>query len=285
MFGHRPDGRRIKSLDPFFYVVPHIMPKRSDSQVYAEMKIDVTPMDEYLKKCKDEHPNMSHMTIITAAMARVSAEIPAFNRFIMGKRVYARNHLSTCIAIVKEFVGDEPDETVVKIEHENGDTVFDTANKIEDAVNGVRNDTEKSGTDKILKVFFKLPTFIISALISTIWWFDRRDIILKPIVNFSPFHTTMFVTNMASIGMNSIYHHIYDNGNTTLFLSMSKREYNPVYDKNGIRKMEKVMHYKFVCDERICSGYTYSRGLKLFEKYVTHPELLEQPMEIKPDKK
>lgn len=285
MFGYRSDGRKIKSLDPFFYVIPHIMPHRMDSQVYAEMKIDVSPMDDYIKAHKNDYPNMSHMTIITAAIARVTAEIPAFNRFIMGKRVYARNHLSTCIAIVKDFVGDEPDETVVKIEHKNGDTVFDTAKKIEQAVEGVRQDTDKSGTDKLLKAFFKLPTAFISSLIAFLWWLDRRGLLLKPIIDFSPFHTSMFVTNMASIGMNSIYHHIYDNGNTTLFLSMSKREYNPVYDKNGIKKMEKIMHYKFVCDERVCSGYTYSRGLKLFEKYVTHPELLEQPMEIKPDKK
>lgn len=35
-----------------------------------------------------------------------------------------------------------------------------------------------------------------------------------------PFHTSLFVTNMASIGMTRVYHHIYNFGDTTMFLSL-----------------------------------------------------------------
>ena len=46
---------------------------------------------------------------------------------------------------------------------------------------------------------------------------------------------------------------------------------------DGTTETRKLMKFTVVSDERICDGFYYSRGLKAFKKYVTHPELLEQP--------
>ena len=50
MFGHRSDGRKLKTLPPFFRVIPSVMLERSDSQVYFKQDISLKTIDEYIDK-------------------------------------------------------------------------------------------------------------------------------------------------------------------------------------------------------------------------------------------
>jgi len=50
MFGRRADGRKLRNVSPFFILMPHIMKKRSDSQVFYSQEIPLAPLDEYIAK-------------------------------------------------------------------------------------------------------------------------------------------------------------------------------------------------------------------------------------------
>ena len=39
MFGRRPDGRRLRDVDPIVQITPYLMPMRCDAQVFLEHKI------------------------------------------------------------------------------------------------------------------------------------------------------------------------------------------------------------------------------------------------------
>ena len=39
MFGRRPDGRRIKGIDPVVRITPYIMPMRCDAQVFLKHRV------------------------------------------------------------------------------------------------------------------------------------------------------------------------------------------------------------------------------------------------------
>ena len=93
MFGHRSDGRRLKTLSPFFRVIPNVMLERSDSQVYFKQDIMLKYMDEYIDKKATEGIKLSYMNIIYAAMVRIVAERPQLNRFAMNGSIYARNEI------------------------------------------------------------------------------------------------------------------------------------------------------------------------------------------------
>ena len=41
MFGHRSDGRKIKTLPAFFKVIPSVMLERNDSQVLYKQDIPI----------------------------------------------------------------------------------------------------------------------------------------------------------------------------------------------------------------------------------------------------
>ena len=50
MFGLRSDGRKIKSLDPIFRDIPHVMKERSDAHVYFSQDIPLKTLDEYIAR-------------------------------------------------------------------------------------------------------------------------------------------------------------------------------------------------------------------------------------------
>ena len=60
-----------------------------------------------------------------------------------------------------------------------------------------------------------------------------------------------------------------------MFFAMGKKKKSYVYEDDEIRE-EKVISVAFVGDERICDGYYYAASLKALNKYLKHPELLEE---------
>ena len=111
---------------------------------------------------------------------------------------------------------------------------------------------------------------------------DKHGIMPKKIIEVSPFHTSAFLTNVGSIGIDSIYHHIYNFGTTSLFFAMGKKKKSYMYEDDEIRK-EKCITIAFVGDERICDGYYYANSFKTLSKLLNHPELLEENCELKED--
>ena len=87
-----------------------------------------------------------------------------------------------------------------------------------------------------------------------------------------------FLTNVASLGIDAIYHHLYDFGTTGLFLAMGKKKRDFIYDDETIKE-EKCISLAFVCDERICDGYYFASSVKMFNRFLKKPELLEENVE------
>ena len=93
MFGHRSDGRKLKTVPPFFRVKPCVMFERNDAQVYFKQDIKLKELDEYIDRKAKEGIKLSYMNIIYAAIVRIIAERPYLNRFAMNGSLYARNQI------------------------------------------------------------------------------------------------------------------------------------------------------------------------------------------------
>ena len=55
-WGDRYDGYRVRETDPLFYVIPHIMRTRLDSQVFFEEEIDISTLREFVLKHRSDIP-------------------------------------------------------------------------------------------------------------------------------------------------------------------------------------------------------------------------------------
>ena len=61
MFGHRPDGRRVKKMDPIVQITPYLMPMRCDAQVFLEHKADYEKMSRYIARKSQEGQKITFM--------------------------------------------------------------------------------------------------------------------------------------------------------------------------------------------------------------------------------
>jgi len=282
MFNKRYDGRLIKSTYPLTKIIPYLMKTRNDAQVYYEDKVYIEKIEEYIKKKRAEGIKITHMDVVVAAMTRVALERPGINRFIMNNRIYARKHLSVSLA-VKKKLDDDGIETTVKFKIKPEDTVFTIAEQIHNTVYENKQESKENNTDKLAAKIMSLPNWLISGAVNMLMWMDKHNMLPGGVIEASPFHTSLFITNMGSLGIDSIYHHIYNFGTTSIFLAMGMKK-EDVDPSTG--EPRKYISFKFVCDERICDGLYYARSFSAFRRYLLNPELLEIPSEnVKEDVK
>ena len=281
MFGKRPDGRVIKNLDPMQQIMPYIMKTRTDSMNMYEDTFPCEVWDAYIKEKEAENIKLSYMHILIAGVVRLIALRPQLNRFVMNGKIYARPKIWVSF-VVHPTLQDGSTGTTIKLCFEGTETIFEIAKIINEAVE--KETTKRVGendTDKLLRFLMKaIPGPLIKLVINTLLWMDKHSIMPKLIVDLSPFHTSFFITNLKSLGINHIYHHTYEFGTTGLFFAMGKEKNIPVVQKGEITT-EKHMGFGLVSDERFCDGLYFALSLRQLRKFMKNPALLEIPLEKK----
>lgn len=272
---NRPDGKRLKNTDPMYTVAAFVMNKRYDAMNMITIDIPLEPMQKYLNDKRKEGHHFSHMSLILAAYLRTVAEFPLLNRFIMNKRPYARNEFSVAMVVLKSGMLDNG--TMSKMHFNMTDTIFDVNNTINEYVEKNRNTPEKNGTEKLIKILLSLPG-LLTVGVALIKWLDRHNLLPKAIIDMSPFHNSLVISNLASIRTNHIYHHLYEFGTSSVFFTMGNTREVP-RRKGGEIVFEKCMPIGVVMDERICSGSYFALAFRRFKSYLSDPSKLESPPE------
>ncbi len=271
----RADGKIVKSNDAEYAVVPHIMVERNDALNFIEIDIPAEPLQKYLNEKRKEGIVLSHLSLIIAAYARIVGEFPLLNRFIVNRKIYARNELAVSMVVLKSGADNG---TMSKIKLDPADTVFEVNDKINYYVDTNRQAGDNNKTDKLVSTLLSIPG-LLNIGVRILKWMDKHGLLPYSIIDASPFHASMGITNLASIRTNHIYHHIYNFGTTSVFLAMGNSKEVPKRKPNGEIEFEKCIPFGCVMDERICSGLYFAKAFRKFRKYLENPELLE----VKPE--
>ena len=271
---YRADGYRVRTNDAMYELVPYIMPYRYDASNSVTVDIDLDLMQDYIRKCRKNGIHMSHMSIIIAGALRIASQNPFLNRFVMNRKIYARNHF--CVSFVTLQPGKTSD-TVNKLYFNLDDDIFTVNRKVQEAIERTQQPTSQNALDKLMASLVRIP-FLVGAAVGVLKFIDKYFTLPFSIINASPFHTSLFITNLASIRTNAIYHHLYEFGTTGIFISMGQPERR--IEKNGETVEEKkIMPLGIVTDERIANGHYYGRCFRELNRYYKNPELLEVPPE------
>jgi hypothetical protein len=274
--GDRKDGRKLRTLQPMNRLMPYIMKKRSDAQNTFADKIEVSKADALCrKKVLEGKTNFSFLHILLAAYLRAITQRPAINRFVSGQKIYARNEIVFVMTIKKEMSLSAPD-TVIKVKFSPDDTldeVYEKFNVV--ATKAIESLDKPTAFDKLIKLFNLIPGFILRFIVWVIEKLDYVGWLPKGFMDLLPFYGSMIVTSMGSLGINPIYHHIYDFGNLPVFLSYGRKRTVFEYDKNGTMIKKRYIDIKAVTDERICDGFYFASAFKYFKKLVESPDILE----------
>ena len=281
MFGKRYDGRRVRKIDPLERIIPSLMKTRTDSMTMYNDDFNCAPLDAYIEKKKAETGvKYTYAHIIIAAIVRTMAQRPALNRFVMNGKIYTRYKIWSSMAVQRNL-RDESAETTLKFEFDGTETLEQGRAQID----GIIADTmtnEENGTDKMARVIMYMPGWLIKAFIGLMKFLDRHEMMPHAIIDASPFHTSFFITNLKSLGINYLYHHVYEFGTTGIFVGLGKERRKPIVNtRNGAIEEGKILTLGFVSDERFCDGLYYARSMRYFKKYMRNPELLEVPLDKK----
>jgi hypothetical protein len=278
-WGDRYDGRLLRSLNPFYRITPYIMRSRSDAQVYFEDTLDIGRVEKWLRQKRDEgRTDLGFLHVLVTALVRTISQKPALNRFIAGQRLYARNEIQISLALKKKLQ-EEGEETTIKLTFLPTDTIWEVADRINKAVEENKKVDERNSTDATARLFMLVPGFLVRFIFWLVRFLDYRGKLPKVLHRASPFHTSIFVTDLGSLGMKSIYHHLYDLGTTSIFVAFGVKQTVREIDHEGKRVHRRHIGLKVVGDERICDGHYFATSFRVFGTLFRDPTQLESPPE------
>ena len=279
----KKEGRRIKSLHPMDTVSPYIMPTRIGAMNLFRDSFDMSKAEEYiLYKRKQGLNNFGFVHFLLSAYVRGLASRPGVNRFIRGQRVYARNKITVCMVVKKELALNAP-ETVIKVHFSpdwNADQIYEAFNN---AVLEAKEDKE-NGFDAVAKLLHFIPGVCLKFAVWLLKLLDYFGLLPKSLVEISPFHGSLFLTSMGSLGIPPIFHHLYNFGNLPVFISYGAKKVEYALDDEGNVTQRKFVDYAVSCDERICDGHYYSSFFKAVKRCFKDPYILDSaPEEVAED--
>ena len=280
MFGRRPDGRRLKGIDPIVQITPYLMPMRCDAQVFLEHKLDYEMLSRYIARKGAEGQKVTFMQLIVAAYVRGVSQHPEINRFIKNKQYYSRNNLSVSFTLLKDSQDHDSPESTVRIEFDPSDTLFDVRDRMIAAVEANRGESSDGDAfvDKLAGGLLAVPG-LANLVVGLVRLLDRYGLAPGALVKELPFYSSMFITNNASIGLHHVWHHIYNFGTVSAFFGMGSILKEATVDPEGKTRMKRWLPIGVTVDERVTSGAHYAAFFADVVRCLNHPELMETPPE------
>jgi len=248
------------------------MPTRLSAQVFFEESLDADIIENYIRgKRAAGYKNFGFLHVLIAAMVRVLSQHPKLNRFIAGQKIYARNEILISF-VIKKKLREDASETTVKLSFNPDDTIFDVFEKVSFEMQNNKDEKTKNSVDHLTRLFMFCPGFIVKLAISLLKALDNLGLMPMALNRLSPLHTSVFVTNVASLGIQPIYHHLYEVGTASIFIAFGTKQRHG--DSEG-----KYIPLKIVADERIADGYAFASAFKTFKSIFKHPERLDNKPE------
>ncbi len=280
-WGDRVDGRRIRTLDPMAQITTYFQWERNICSNLFEESFEITHVDRYIRQKRREGLTDFGIThVLLAAYVRGVAKYPQLNRFISGQKVYSRgNDIQYCMVVKKEMSVNSPD-TSIKVHLTPYDTAEDVYHKLNAAVESVKATQElDSKLDGLIMALNLIPGIFLKFTVWLLKLLDYFGLLPRFLLELSPFHGSLFLTSMGSLGIKPIYHHLYDFGNLPVFgaFGMKRKAYE--LQEDGTVALKKYIDLKFVLDERITDGFYYATFFKYYRRLMRHPELLDTPPE------
>ena len=279
-WGDRRDARFVRDVPGLQTVMAHLMPNRTDCEVYLSDRIDATELMKYLEEKNASHPEYK-TTIFHCAitgLARMVRERPLMNRFIQGRRMYERNEVSLSFVCKRRFA-DHAEEALMFLVPKDTDTLDDISRKIVGDVQETRKSEHATGgVDSLLDTFARIPRPILMLVIWVIRCLDFWGINPRFLTDGDPNYSTILCSNLGSIKCPSVYHHLNNYGTNSIMVTIGTLHKEELLMEDGTRQIRDVIDIGATLDERIADGFYFARSLRLIKHIFAHPELLDKPL-------
>jgi len=277
-WGDRIDGRQVRTAQVMEQVTAYFMPNRTGANNLFSESVEITELERYIRrKRKEGLTGFSITHAVLAAYVRTVARYPAINRFIAGQRIYSRGEdIAVCMTVKKELTAAAPD-SLIKVHLHPADTAADVYRKFNEKVNEAKNEMETTA-DAAVAGFMMIPRLLLKFAIWLLKCLDYFALVPEFLLEISPFHGSVYFTNVGSLGIKPVFHHLYDFGTVPAFCAFGrKRRAEEIQDGQIVER--KYLDLTFNLDERICDGFYYASVIKYFLRLLSRPDVLDEAPE------
>lgn len=282
----RSDGSYLRHIDPFMRFLPFIMKGRNESAVYFKQQVDVTALRAYINAKNHEAADQGDSVKSTlfhgilTAMIKTMIERPQTNRFVVGRRVYQRKDI-TCAFVVKSEFRDDANEELAIMKFEKDDTLKTISERLAKEIRKAREtsrqkDNVRHGAVNWLSAFMRLPRILLRGFIRLLGWLDYHGWLPRFVIEADPMHTSIFISNLGSLKIDAPFHHLYEWGTTSFFVTIGAIEKTPLVMSDGTIAVRDTVNLAVTIDERISDGYYFAKTIRRVKFLVEHPEELEK---------
>ena len=282
-WGDRRDATLLRDADSMHFIMGVVYPNRPDNEAYISERIDLTAINEYLKKKNYEGIDFKYTffhVILTGLLKTVTLR-PKLNRFYKNENYYQRHEITAGFTMKKKF--DDHAEEGLAFIHGKPEASIDTIHdEIRDQVTGYRGGKHDS-TGDAMDLFNRLPRWLSKTIVHFLMWMDKHGWVPQSLIANDANYASVFITNLGSLKLKCGYHHLSSWGTTSLFVVIGEKKWSPLYDEHGLVKMYESLDIGLTVDERIADGYYYSKSVRLLKYLLEHPEELEKPLSAEID--
>lgn len=279
-WGDRVDGRRIRSLSPTYQMIPYIMVNRTGAANLFEEPFEITAAERYIRQKRREGlTNFGLIHVFLACFCRSIAKYPGVNRFVAGQRIFSRGEDIQFSMTIKKDMSTDGEETEIKLHLTPRDTAYDVYRKMNEAVVKAKNTPADAAVDNVAFGLTLLPGVFLKFCVWFLKTLDYFGLLPKALLEVSPFHGSIYMTSLGSLGISPVYHHLYDFGNLPIFAAFGCKRRTMEIQPDGTVAERKYVDFRFTLDERTVDGFYYASFIKYFKRLFRHPEVLDQPPE------
>ena len=278
-FGDKPDARLVRDVPGLSTIMFHIMPKRTESEVYLHDKIDATELVKFIEKKNAQHPNYKTTIFhcLVLAVARMINERPKMNRYIQGRRLYERDDISLSFLAKRRFA-DNAEEAFMMIVPKDTDTIDSISHQIYGDLTEIRkHEHSTGGMDATVDSFAKIPRLLLMLVVRVIRWLDFWGFVPNALKDGDSNFSTVLFSNLGSIRGPAVYHHLNNYGTNSIMITVGTLHKEELIMPDGSRQIRDVLDFGATLDERIADGFYFVRSLRLVKYIFAHPDLLDRP--------
>lgn len=276
--GDRSDAYWIRDVDGLHAIMPHIMDKRTDAEVFIHYEFDVTELMKFLdeRNATETGDRTKFFHCVIMAVARLIQLRPDLNIYVSGRRMYMRHRISMAFVARRDFQ-DGSRESLIITEVDDDWTLRKVTEEITGSVRGVRG-SDSYGVDRTLDSLSRMPRPLLMVAARIVKFLDFFGRAPRSLTKGDPNFCTALLSNLGSIGCPSIYHHLNNYGTNSIVATIGTIRSADVIRGDGSREVRRVVDVGITLDERIADGLYFARSLDVLQRILSKPELLDIPM-------
>lgn len=273
----------VTDTDELRRFLPQIMTSRVDAALFFAWPVEADAILAALDAHNahtDAQIRLFH--VVLAACVRTLAERPQLNRFVLGGRLFERPGISLTFSVKK---GKRDDARIVstKVAFAPTDTLEDVRRKVDAAIIASRDPDADTAAEREVALLNRLPRPLTRRILRGVRRLERWGLLPHAVFADDPMHTSAFVANLGSIGLDASFHHLSDAGTASIHVTVGRVKPGVVVGEDRQVRVADVLDVKVAIDDRICDGFYCARSLVRLGHWLTHPAALLQPSPARPD--